>query len=528
LLVLKRIHFIDNSNLRRISEVLRTAYLLTKNGSLFSLDMTKRTEQNLALRLECLKSETVSSMMSEFAWNRAASPAIYVLTWNGMLRVDVITMKCAEIAFDWTKFGENGLKSVSSFAIADKLFVFVTSAELIVYELSTSTATPIPVPGSPFKQVLAVSQSSQPYPDRSCFALSEPPDVNFCVVNFLTLALQHSLFVQGVSVPATQYELHFKRKDSDKVKNVHSINHIVHVENGILDKETDYEVTVSWFNRFSSPSTPSVSQTLRTGYGFPSSPQEPSAFALSPDTVLLYWQLPSKTNAPVAEIKYRVRLFKNSIREDFPPARIVNVHSNSTDAVTCLNDPCSAKISNLRPSTDYKFWVRAIHESHLNSQFSDDTEGLSTETTVRTKDVCGTLRPDNVTGTSVVLRWNSLEPGTPPTKISIQYRISGGDASWKSPHNATFNWSAMSTAIIISALRSATSYDYRFSAEYSGSYHYGNRNYPFNETYYQSAQQIKTKLECKPFVINNITSFNFHPFTDDHTTIWCYQIWYHG
>uniref|UniRef100_A0A0M3J7E7 Low-density lipoprotein receptor-related protein 6 n=1 Tax=Anisakis simplex TaxID=6269 RepID=A0A0M3J7E7_ANISI len=27
-----------------------TAYLLTKNGSLFSLDMTKRTEQNLALR----------------------------------------------------------------------------------------------------------------------------------------------------------------------------------------------------------------------------------------------------------------------------------------------------------------------------------------------------------------------------------------------------------------------------------------------------------------------------------------------
>ncbi|VDK63229.1 unnamed protein product [Anisakis simplex] len=355
-----------------------TAYLLTKNGSLFSLDMTKRTEQNLALRLECLKSETVSSMMSEFAWNRAASPAIYVLTWNGMLRVDVTTMKCAEIAFDWTKFGENGLKSVSSFAIADKLFVFVTSAELIVYELSTSTATPIPVPGSPFKQVLAVSQSSQPYPDRSCFALSEPPDVKFTVQNegksgAVVMINEPPLpnSCPGVSVPATQYELHFKRKDSDKVKNVHSINHIVHVENGILDKETE--------NNFPPARIVKVSQL--------------SGSLIAPATI-------------------GAQQFEGA-----------HYSAQSTDAVTCLNDPCSAKISNLRPSTDYKFWVRAIHESHLNSQFSDDSEGLSTETTVRTKDVCGTLRPDNVTGTSVVLRWNSLEPGTPPTKISIQYRI---------------------------------------------------------------------------------------------------------
>lgn len=68
-------------------------------------------------------------------------------------------------------------------------------------------------------------------------------------------------------------------------------------------------MTVSWFNRFSPPSPPSEPQTLRTGYGFPSSPQEPAAFALTPDTVLLYWKLPLKLNAPIPEIKYRVRYF---------------------------------------------------------------------------------------------------------------------------------------------------------------------------------------------------------------------------
>lgn len=56
-------------------------------------------------RLDCLKSETITSMMSEFAWNRAISPAIYVLTWNGMLRVDITSSKCEEIHFDWAKFG---------------------------------------------------------------------------------------------------------------------------------------------------------------------------------------------------------------------------------------------------------------------------------------------------------------------------------------------------------------------------------------------------------------------------------------
>lgn len=61
-----------------------TAYLLSKNGSLFSLDLANGTETNLDLLLNCLKSQTVTSVGAEFTWNRAASPLIYALTWNGM------------------------------------------------------------------------------------------------------------------------------------------------------------------------------------------------------------------------------------------------------------------------------------------------------------------------------------------------------------------------------------------------------------------------------------------------------------
>lgn len=62
-------------------------------------------EALLSIRLECLKSETVSWMMADFAWNLASLPAIYVLTWNGMVRVDLTSSKCEEIKFAWEKFG---------------------------------------------------------------------------------------------------------------------------------------------------------------------------------------------------------------------------------------------------------------------------------------------------------------------------------------------------------------------------------------------------------------------------------------
>src|SRR4051794_16597594 len=111
-----------------------TAFLLTKNGSLFSLDLAKRTEENLALRFECLQSQTVTSMMSEFTWNRATSPLIYALTWNGMIAINPSASSsspssndrhstsaagCSDIHVDWSKFGEKGLKAISSFTMAD-------------------------------------------------------------------------------------------------------------------------------------------------------------------------------------------------------------------------------------------------------------------------------------------------------------------------------------------------------------------------------------------------------------------------
>lgn len=66
---------------------------------------SKKLEFEVLFRLECLKSETISWMVADFAWNLASLPAIYVLTWNGMVRVDLTSLKCDEIKFAWEKFG---------------------------------------------------------------------------------------------------------------------------------------------------------------------------------------------------------------------------------------------------------------------------------------------------------------------------------------------------------------------------------------------------------------------------------------
>lgn len=44
-------------------------------------------------------------MMSDFSWNRAVLSSIYVLTWNGMIRVELTAYKCEEIKFNWGEFG---------------------------------------------------------------------------------------------------------------------------------------------------------------------------------------------------------------------------------------------------------------------------------------------------------------------------------------------------------------------------------------------------------------------------------------
>lgn len=43
----------------------------------------------------------------------------------------------------------------------------------------------------------------------------------------------------NISFPQTQYQVYFKRKDSEKIKNLQSVQRVTHVENGILDKETE-------------------------------------------------------------------------------------------------------------------------------------------------------------------------------------------------------------------------------------------------------------------------------------------------
>ncbi|TKR60741.1 hypothetical protein L596_027940 [Steinernema carpocapsae] len=481
------------------------AYLLTKNGSLFSLDLSKGTEQNLGLGLDCIRSETVTAVMGDFGWNRASSPVIYALTWNGLITVDPISAKCTNIDVDWSKFGDKGIKSISSFSIADKLFAFVTSSELLIYDRQTVTVTPVTIINPPLKQILAASQSSQPYPDRSCFALPSSSSIKFNVTNegrtgALVTVAEPAIpdSCHSVSFPATQFELNFKRKNSDKVKHLVSQSNQIHLENGILDKETDYDVTVSWFNRYSPINGVSEARGFRTGYGYPSAPQDASALALTPDTVEIFWNIPSIPNAPIQEIKYKITQQTSSIISSAPSAvgaqkfeKGIFAEMNS-DVVTCLENPCRAKVTNLRPAMDYKFWVTAIHDSHLKSQFPEDSQATSAEALARTKDIPGTLRLDNATSEALMLRWSSLEPENPPTNVAIQYRLSGLETSWKSPSNATFDSSLKSIAIVISGLQAATTYDFRFVAEYYGSYSFGKAQ-SFDEHYFQSSQQGKTK-----------------------------------
>ncbi|GMT10469.1 hypothetical protein PFISCL1PPCAC_1766, partial [Pristionchus fissidentatus] len=477
-----------------------TAYLLTRNGSLFSLNLWKGQEENLALSLSGLSSRTITWMMAEFSWNQASSPRIYALTWNGMITIDTQGRKCDELQIDWSKFGERGLKSISAFSIADKLFVFVTSSEMLIY--GKDSIVPITIANPPLRQILAVSQSSQPFPDRSCFSLPASSTIEFKIVNEgRTGALlevsppQSRINCAGISAPSTQYDVYFTRKGTDKVKHVRSFTETIHVENGILDKETAYEVTISWSNRYSPSAGVSSHRSFRTGFGYPSPPAEPFAVPISPDTLYLFWKLPETLNAPKKEIKYRI-----SQQSLSSPSQIAVQEwadgaflPTTTDHSSCLANPCRVRVSNLRPSTDYKFWVTAIHESRLNSPFPGDSEAQSGEFTTRTKDVAGTLRPDNITGNSILLKWTSLQPEEPPSVVSIQYKESGGNGEWRSPPNATFGGTIPSLSILLNSLLAATSYSFRFVAVYSAKYLVFGQPFNYKEDYYQGVQLARTK-----------------------------------
>lgn len=66
--------------------------------------------------------------------------------------------------------------------------------------------------------------------------------------------------------------------------------------------------------------------------------------------------------------------------------------------------------------------MKATHVSHLDAQFSHDGEAESPEITARTKDVPGTLRVDNATSESLLLRWSSLQPESAPTTMFVQFK----------------------------------------------------------------------------------------------------------
>lgn len=92
--------------------------------------------------------------------------------------------------------------------------------------------------------------------DRSCFTLPSSSGIQFSVINEgktgALLDVQKPTLPStcvGVSFPQTHYEVYFTRKNAEKVKHIRSFTERIHVENGILDKETDYEVRYSSMGR---------------------------------------------------------------------------------------------------------------------------------------------------------------------------------------------------------------------------------------------------------------------------------------
>ncbi|RCN24792.1 fibronectin type III domain protein [Ancylostoma caninum] len=96
-------------------------------------------------------------------------------------------------------------------------------------------------------------------------------------------------------------------------------------------------------------------------FGYPSAPRSLQAVAVTPDTVYLYWNLPETLNAPISEIKYKVSQQASGLSS--PSSIAVQEYMNgvfsptTSDSASCLVSPCRVKIANLRPATEYKFWV---------------------------------------------------------------------------------------------------------------------------------------------------------------------------
>jgi hypothetical protein len=122
---------------------------------------------------------------------------------------------------------------------------------LLVYDRSGGTVSQFPIPNPPLKQLLAVSQSAQPFPNRDCFQLPSPAQSTFTVQNegrtgaIVELAepkrdpAQIPPECANISQPQIQFEIHFRKKGSDKEKLIHSNSNKTFIDQGVLDKNTE-------------------------------------------------------------------------------------------------------------------------------------------------------------------------------------------------------------------------------------------------------------------------------------------------
>ena len=49
--------------------------------------------------------KTITSFVGEFIWNRAASPQLYALTWNGLMELRLGADTCPDVNVNWEVFG---------------------------------------------------------------------------------------------------------------------------------------------------------------------------------------------------------------------------------------------------------------------------------------------------------------------------------------------------------------------------------------------------------------------------------------
>uniref|UniRef100_A0A183CFH2 Guanylate cyclase domain-containing protein n=1 Tax=Globodera pallida TaxID=36090 RepID=A0A183CFH2_GLOPA len=217
-----------------------TAYLLTKNGLLFALDLNRGFGW-----LPEAKDDT--SIVGKFVWNKEASPQLYALTWNGLIELKLNSdNNCPDINFNWSLFGETGLKAISLFTVADKVLVFATPNDLLVYDRQTAAVSQFPSPSPPIHQLLRLTL---PPASQISFNVKNEGRTG-AVVEVHELQLQKDAQQQqpneclNVSQPITQYDVHFRKAPagqpaSEKIKTVHSSSNRIVGDNGVLEKYTE-------------------------------------------------------------------------------------------------------------------------------------------------------------------------------------------------------------------------------------------------------------------------------------------------